>query len=129
MTDEQTQSQVARFVVEPHPAEQRYVLVDLGADRNGPQVIGEESYVDFDAEDARVRVMFHTEVSKAYSGQGLAAVLVQSAVDHAISEDRVIAPVCPYVALWFKRHPEYSLHAVAVTPAHLRAVADSSRAH
>jgi len=85
-------------------------------------VIGEESYADFESDGQQQRIFFHTAVSDAYAGQGLASILVGAAVEHAVAGGRVIVPVCPYVAAWFKKHPEHADHAVAVRPEHLAAI-------
>lgn len=111
-----------RFTVEDRPNESRYVLVDRGEGGDESEVIGEEAYVDLERDGAMHRIFFHTFVSDEYGGQGLASVLVRTAVEHAVSTGRSIAPVCPYVVAWFKKHPEFAEHEVTAGPAHLRAV-------
>lgn len=113
MTDE-------RFEVQGRPDESRYVLIDHEA---GDQVIGEEEYVDVEAADGVQRVLFHTGVSDDYTGQGLASVLVRAVVDDVIAHGYTIVPVCPYVAAWLPKHPEYAPHVLKPHPQHLRAVA------
>lgn len=51
-------------------------------------------------------VLHHTEVPPALQGQGLAAVLVQAALDWARAERLQVRPVCSYVAAYMRRHPE-----------------------
>ncbi|MGZ0153566.1 GNAT family N-acetyltransferase [Kribbella sp. WER1] len=104
-----------RFVVRNRPEESRYVLID----NESGAVIGEEDYVDVDEQ----RVLFHTGVSDDYSGQGLASQLVRAVVDDIIAQGYSIVPVCPYVAAWLPKHPEYGEHVVKPRPEHLRAVA------
>lgn len=116
-----------RFVVEFRADELRYALIDRGEDGSESLVSGEESIVDFAGSDAIERVFYHTEVSKDYSGQGLASLLVNDAVDDAIAQGMRIVPVCPYVVTWFDRHPEYAEHRITATPAHLRAIAVSKK--
>lgn len=110
MTDE-------RFEVRHRPDESRYVLVDREAG-DGGAVIGEEGYVDVGTE----RVLFHTLVAEEYGGQGLASRLVRHVVDDVVAQGLSIVPVCPYVAAWLPRHPEYAEHVVQPTPEHLRAI-------
>lgn len=122
-----------RFIVEERAEEQRYVLLDNGeageAD-GGPGisadyvVAGEESYVDVKPAAGNVtqRVLFHTGADEAYAGQGLASVLVQAVVDDVIAAGLVIVPVCPYVAAWLKKHPEYAAHVIDPATEHLQAV-------
>lgn len=49
----------------------------------------------------------HTEIAPDYSGQGLAAILVTEALDDVRAKGRVIRPVCPYVAAFIAKHPDY----------------------
>lgn len=112
-----------RFRVENRPDEGRYVLLDLGEDGTGSTVAGEESYVDVTAADGSVqRVLFHTGVDEAYGGQGLAGRLVGEVVADVVAAGLKIVPVCPYVAKWLPKHPEYDEHVVAPSPTHLQAV-------
>lgn len=74
------------------------------------------------------RVFFHTEVDDAYSGQGLAAQLVRAALDETIESGHRIVAVCPYVAAYVRKHPEYAEHVDATTKEHLDAVRAAARA-
>ncbi|GAA3113730.1 putative GNAT family acetyltransferase [Kribbella aluminosa] len=108
-----------RFEVQNRAEESRYVLID----HESGGVIGEEDYVDVTADAGVQRVLFHTGVSDEYSGQGLASRLVRAVVDDVIAQGYAIVPVCPYVAAWLPKHPEYADHVVKPRPEHLRAVA------
>lgn len=110
-----------RFSVEHKPEAHRYVIIDREAE-DGPKQIGEEVYADVTVDGATERVFHHTYVSEDYGGQGLAAVLVRSAVEQAVGEGHTIVPVCPYVAAWFKKNKEFGEHAVTVRPEHLQAI-------
>jgi predicted GNAT family acetyltransferase len=107
-----------RFIVQDVAAESRYVLIDLGEDGTGSKEIGEESYVDVGDE----RVLFHTGVSEDYAGQGLASKLVRAVVDDVVAAGKSIVPVCPYVAAWMPKHPEYDEHVVARRGEHIAAI-------
>lgn len=54
------------------------------------------------------RVFFHTEVAEEFGGRGLATILVRQALDDARSRGLVIVGVCPLVAAFLKKHPEYA---------------------
>lgn len=58
-------------------------------------------------EDAGRRIFFHTEVDDAYSGQGLAGILVRDALDTTRADGLRIVAVCPYVAAFVRRHKEW----------------------
>lgn len=56
--------------------------------------------------DGQVMVMTHTGVPAALGGRGIAAALVQAALDHARAHGLKIRPVCSYVVTYMRRHPE-----------------------
>lgn len=116
-----------RFEVRPDPAASKYLLIDHGDDGTQELEIGEEAYVDIDRDGTAERVLYHTLVSEDYAGQGLASTLVTAVVEDVIAGGRKIVPVCPYVAKWLPRHPEYAEHVVRPTPEHLRAVRAAAR--
>lgn len=118
-----------RFDVQNRPEQSRYVLIDHDIANPADQIIGEEAYVDVDTAGGVQRVLFHTEVSKNYSGQGLASLLVRNVVDDIIANGYTIVPVCHYVAAWLPKHPEYNDHTVKPTPDHLKAVTSHRRHH
>jgi predicted GNAT family acetyltransferase len=50
--------------------------------------------------------LYHAEVSPKLRGRGIAGALVQAACDYARANRTRFIPSCPYVAAWFRRHPE-----------------------
>ncbi|MDH3024086.1 GNAT family N-acetyltransferase [Gordonia alkanivorans] len=54
------------------------------------------------------RVFFHTEVADEFGGRGLATILVRQALDDARARGLVIVGVCPLVAAFLEKHPEYA---------------------
>ncbi|WP_040159216.1 GNAT family N-acetyltransferase [Nigerium massiliense] len=58
--------------------------------------------------DGDVVTMPHTEVDKEFGGRGLAGELVQYALDDIRDQGLKVNPVCPYVAKWIQKHPDYS---------------------
>ena len=107
-----------RFTVRHLPDQSRYALIDRGADGSQSKEIGEESYVDVGDE----RVLFHTGVSEEYAGRRLASTLVRAVVDDTIASGHRIVPVCPYVAAWLPKHPEYQDHVADRRDAHVAAI-------
>lgn len=49
----------------------------------------------------------HVRVPKAVGGQGIAGQLTRHALDWARVEGFKVRPVCPYVASWIEKHPDY----------------------
>ncbi|ATD71972.1 MULTISPECIES: GNAT family N-acetyltransferase [Gordonia] len=85
---------------------QRYeITVDGTADG---VVAGFAEYRDrVDGADTE-RVFFHTEVADEFGGRGLATTLVREALDDARARGLVIVGVCPLVAAFLEKHPEYA---------------------
>ncbi|GAA1677420.1 N-acetyltransferase [Nonomuraea maheshkhaliensis] len=52
-------------------------------------------------------VFTHTEVLPAYEGQGLAGKLVEQALRTSADTGLRVVPLCPYVAKYIQRHPEF----------------------
>jgi predicted GNAT family acetyltransferase len=71
-------------------------------------------------------VLIHTEVPPALEGKGLAAKLARTALDFARANHLCIVPLCPYVAIFLRKHSEY--HDLLSTDDLQRLVNRSSRA-
>ncbi|MEF9520408.1 GNAT family N-acetyltransferase [Streptomyces sp. RB13] len=97
-------------VVERADADSRYEILV------GDQRAGLTAYRDLGAQ----RVFFHTEIDEAFAGQGLASQLVQQALVDVRASGMRIVPVCPYVAMFLKRHDEFADITDPVTPEVLR---------
>ncbi|MET8762993.1 GNAT family N-acetyltransferase [Lentzea sp. NPDC004782] len=54
-----------------------------------------------------VIALVHTEVGEAYAGRGLGAQLAKFALDDAIARSIKVSPLCPFVAKYIDKHPEY----------------------
>ena len=68
-------------------------------------VDGHLSVAEYQLSDG-VMHMTHTLVPSALRGRGVAAHLVQAALDHAKEQGLKVNPLCSYVALYMERHPE-----------------------
>ncbi len=49
----------------------------------------------------------HTEVPKELEGKGVAATLTRKVLEDIASKNLTLVPLCPYVAMYIKRHPEW----------------------
>jgi uncharacterized protein len=54
----------------------------------------------------KVMMLTHTGVPQALRGRGIAAALVQAALDHARAKGLKVRPDCSYAELYMQRHPE-----------------------
>lgn len=50
----------------------------------------------------------HTEVPEALEGRGIASAMARFALDDARARDLRVQPLCPFVAGYIQRHPEYA---------------------
>ena len=53
------------------------------------------------------RVLTHTEIDGEFVGRGLGGRLVGAALDAARGAGVKVVPLCPFVAKYVERHPEY----------------------
>jgi predicted GNAT family acetyltransferase len=53
-------------------------------------------------------VLVHTEVSPSLEGRGMGARLVAGALDDIRGRGLRVVPLCPFVAAYIRRHPEYA---------------------
>jgi predicted GNAT family acetyltransferase len=49
----------------------------------------------------------HTEVPKQMVGKGVGSVLVKMILQDIEKHDLTLVPLCPFVAMYIKRHPEW----------------------
>lgn len=56
----------------------------------------------------KVLQLIHTEVPEALRGKGMASTLAQSAFEWAREHEVKVDVICPAVAAYLRRHPEYS---------------------
>jgi predicted GNAT family acetyltransferase len=81
-----------------NPAELRYeIWVD-------DRLAGEIRYTL----DGEVVTMVHTEIDPADEGSGLGQTLVAAALDDVRGQGRRVRPICPFVAKYIARHPDYA---------------------
>ena len=50
----------------------------------------------------------HTEVPNELEGQGIASGMVKQVLNHIREQELALIPLCPFVAGYVKRHPEYA---------------------
>ncbi|ROS79185.1 hypothetical protein EDF32_0067 [Cellulomonas sp. PhB143] len=67
-------------------------------------LVGTAAYTRHDA----VTVLTHTEVDDAVEGQGAGSTLVRGALDAIRSNGGKAVALCPFVAGYVERHPEYA---------------------
>jgi len=54
------------------------------------------------------RIVFsHNEVPDALEGNGIGSRLARTALEYARDNELKVIPLCPYIASYIRRHPEY----------------------
>jgi uncharacterized protein len=53
-------------------------------------------------------VFTHTEIADEYEGRGLGSVLARDALDTVRAANGRVVPLCPFIAGWIERHPDYA---------------------
>ena len=81
--------------VEHLPAKSRFETV----------VEGGTSVLDYWLRDG-VMTIHHTGVPPRLEGRGIAAALVQAALDHARAHGLKVNPVCSYAGAYMRKHPQ-----------------------
>lgn len=52
-------------------------------------------------------IFVHTEVDSAHEGSGVGSALARYALDDVKTNGGTVVPICPFIASWIRRHPEY----------------------
>jgi uncharacterized protein len=84
-------------------------LTDIRHDRDGSRfeaVVDGQRCVCHYRVYGKVMMLTHTGVPRALRGRGIAAVLVQAALDHARERGLKVRPDCSYAEDYMRRHPE-----------------------
>lgn len=83
-------------------------VVDDAADRRYEAYLGDElaGWVTYRLIAGRI-VFVHTEVPPAYAGRGVGARLAAGALDDARLRGLRVRALCPFVAAFIERHPQY----------------------
>jgi predicted GNAT family acetyltransferase len=58
--------------------------------------------------EAGVLTILHTEVPKELNGKGIGSALVRGLLDQARAQGLKVMPLCPFVAAYMDKHPEYA---------------------
>ncbi len=88
------------------PIQELTVKNNIEAQRFEAELDGERAVTDYHLKD-NIIILTHTEVSPALEGRGVARRLIQTALDEAREKGYQVVPLCPFVAAYVRRHPEY----------------------
>ena len=71
------------------------------------QADGELALLQYRFHDKLLWLM-HTDVPKKLEGHGVASLLAHAALEWAKATNIKVKVICPFVAIYLKRHPEYN---------------------
>lgn len=57
---------------------------------------------------AELVAFVHTEVDPAFEGRGVGSLLAREGIESVRAEGLRVLAVCPFIAGWMTRHPEYA---------------------
>lgn len=69
--------------------------------------IGQQRAIAAYKRDGDTLMFTHTEVPPELEGHGIASQLIKTALDDARAQHQTIIPLCPFVAGYIQRHPDY----------------------
>ena len=50
---------------------------------------------------------YHTEIDEDQAGKGIGSSLARFALDDVRAKEGIVIPLCPFIAAWIERHPDY----------------------
>lgn len=69
---------------------------------------GKLAIVDYQNVDDETLALTHTEVDPSQEGQGVGSELVKGVLEYVERNNLKIVPLCPFVAVYIKRHPDWN---------------------
>jgi predicted GNAT family acetyltransferase len=82
------------------------VIHNEAEDRFETWIDGQLSKLDY-MQDGNTIVMTHVGVHPDHRGQGVAGRLTQVALEYAKEKSFRVIPMCPYIATYIRRNPQY----------------------
>lgn len=71
------------------------------------QVDGHIAFIECILAKGGIMFLTHTEVPVALEGKGVGKNIVEKALNYIKDHNYTLAPLCPFVAAYLKRHPEW----------------------
>ncbi len=64
------------------------------------------AFMDYILSKQNIIYLTHTEVPIALAGRGIGSILVSKVLEYVKEQQLKMAPLCPFLATYLKRHPE-----------------------
>lgn len=68
---------------------------------------GHTAFIEYMIDKDNIMYLTHTEVPKALEGKGVGKNIVEKTLHYLKDNGFKLAPLCPFVAAYLKRHPEW----------------------
>lgn len=68
---------------------------------------GDSARIEYIKAQGKIFLM-HTEVPAKFEGKGIGSALVRQVLDDIQQKGLMLVPLCPFVAAYLNRHPEYN---------------------
>ncbi|MFD2936485.1 GNAT family N-acetyltransferase [Spirosoma flavum] len=69
---------------------------------------GKISIVEYQHVDDETLALTHTEVDSSLEGHGVGSQLVEGVLEYIDQNNLKIVPLCPFVVVYLKRHPDWN---------------------
>ncbi len=87
--------------------DQPLIIRDQGTKKRFELGEGEEvPFIEFIQNKQGIIFLTHTEVPVSLEGKGIGSIIVSKTMEYIRESGTVMAPLCPFVAAYLKKHPE-----------------------
>ena len=66
----------------------------------------EVPFIEYIRNKQNIIYLTHTEVPVSLEGNGIGSIIVSKTLDYIRESGTVMAPLCPFIAAYLKKHPE-----------------------
>ncbi len=71
------------------------------------KVNGAIAFIEFILSNENIMFLTHTEVPVELEGKGVGSAIVSKTLEYIKEKGYTLAPLCPFVAAYVKRHPDW----------------------
>ncbi|TGD57255.1 GNAT family N-acetyltransferase [Flavobacterium humi] len=71
------------------------------------EVEGKTAFIEFILSNENIMFLTHTEVPGNLEGKGVGSAIVSKTLEYLKEKGYTLAPLCPFVAAYVKRHPQW----------------------
>ena len=68
---------------------------------------GKIAYIEYILSNENIMFLTHTEVPVGLEGKGVGSAIVSKTLNYIKEKGYTLAPLCPFVGAYLKRHPEH----------------------